>query len=123
MGRSNKAHGAKKKAVILGVRDAQGNKIDLSKPKERQILALHYHPDVISKNFHDFLQQYKDMQAPKEVIDLFTDATLLIDWAKLKLPVIPPPTHKEDESKECDLQEVSDVQANDGVRPEEEQNA
>lgn len=93
---------AKKQAkmVVLGARDANGNKIDLKELNnlgEKKLLALHYHPSVVVRNFNDILKDYKENPAiPKELLFLFEDACVMLQWAEKRMNVVPPPTDEQD---------------------------
>lgn len=77
---------------ILGVRDAQGNKVNLSDlGKAKRHIPLHYQPKVIVENVRQIVEEYKKMNAPKEMLNLYEDMLTLLTWAEQKLPLAPPP--------------------------------
>lgn len=93
---------AKKQAkmVVLGARDANGNKVDLKELNnlgEKKIIQLHYHPKSVVANFNDILKDYKENKnIPKELVFLFEDACTMLQWAEKRMNVLPPPIDEQD---------------------------
>lgn len=61
--------------------------------KERKIIKLHYLPDAIKQSITDL----KEMAEGEQMKNLFEDIAVLVDWALKRLPIVPPPTEKENE--------------------------
>lgn len=60
--------------------------------KEKKIIRLHYLPDAIKKSVNDL----KEMSEDEGMRNLFEDIGILLEWALARLPIVPPPTEKED---------------------------
>lgn len=63
-------------------------KMSQRKPK---LLALHYMPKVVRENFEEILKTLIEDKAPKEMVDLYTDAVVLLRRAEQEFRVVKPP--------------------------------
>lgn len=77
----------KKKMVILGARDANGNKIT---PKKR-MMPLHMHPDSIKQSIDELIE----MSEEEGVRFLFEDIKTLVLFALEKVKMVTPPKKEE----------------------------
>lgn len=55
-------------------------------PKEKKLLAIHYHPDAIKENIK-FLAENAEQT---EIKYLFEDIKVIVGWALDRLPLAPP---------------------------------
>lgn len=60
---------------------------------EKKIIRLHHLPDAIKQSIKDL----QEMSEEEDMKNLFEDIGILVDWALKRLPLIPPPTEKENE--------------------------
>lgn len=78
---------------ILGIKDAKGNPINPADiGKKKRYIPLHYTPKSIVENVNNMLTMAKEGGESQEVIDLFTDILVLLNWASERLPLATPPT-------------------------------
>lgn len=69
---------------------AMAKEIIAKAKKQKKIIKLHCHPDAIRESIKDL----RDMSEDKGMKDLFEDIGVLVDWALNRLPIVPPPTEK-----------------------------
>ena len=75
--------------VIMGIHP-QGE-------KKKKLLALHFHPDAIRENIKGMVEMSAEQP---ELLPLFEDIQVLVNWALDRLPLATPPKEKEVQSSE-----------------------
>lgn len=75
--------------VIMGIHP-QGE-------RKKKLLALHFHPDAIRENVKGLVEMSAEQL---ELLPLFEDIQVLVNWALDRLPLATPPKEKEVQSSE-----------------------
>ena len=75
--------------VIMGIHP-QGE-------RKKKLLALHFHPDAIRENIKGMVEMSAEQP---ELLPLFEDIQVLVNWALDRLPLATPPKEKEVQSSE-----------------------